>query len=151
MAKRIIEHKTTSVDTATGETHEVTKSVTIKTDSQEEFIMLFLRSMGPLFEISSGVDIKVLFRLIQLASYNNGEILLTTEKRKKICEEFGFQNPNLSNTLNRLKKTGVIKGYQGTFELNPIFAWKGDLKERARQIKKMELDLKIQYQSDKFD
>lgn len=151
MAKKVIEHNTRSTNMETGEFQEIVKTVTVKTNSQEEFFMLFIKTMSPMFELTSGVDIKVLFRLIQMASYNNGEILLPTEKRRLLCEEFGFQNPNLSNTLDRLKKTGIIKGRRGAFDLNPLFAWKGDLKSRDKAIKKMQLDFKIQYQSTKFD
>ncbi len=151
MAKKVIEHSTRSTNMETGEFQEITKSITVKTDSQEEFFMLFIKAIGPIFKIQSAVDIKVLLRLCQLAVYNGGTIPLTTTKRKELCDELGFQNPNLSNALSRLKKIGVITGQQGEFELNPIIAWKGDLKSRDKAIKKMQLDFKIQYQSTKFD
>jgi len=151
MAKKIIEHNTRTTDLDTGEFQEITKTVTVRTDSQEEFFMLFIKAIGPVFKIKSLVDFKVLLKLCQLSVYNGGSIPLPTLTRKEICEELSLQNPNLSNSLNRLRTMGVITGSQGKFELNPIIAWKGDLKTRDKAIKKMQLDFKIQYQSTKFD
>lgn len=148
---KTIEETTRVTDTATGETKEVVKSIVVKTTSQEEFFMMFAKTMGIVFQIKSVTDFRVLAKLCQLATYNSGQILLTTGTRVQICEELELSNNNLTNSLGSLKKLGIIQGGLGNFSLNPTIAWKGDLRTREKVLKKMRVDFRIEFNSDNFE
>jgi hypothetical protein len=151
MAKKVVEHKTEVVNQATGEVTETTKTVTIRTDSQEEFFQMYIQAMTPVFKVTSLPAMKLLMKMCQLAIYNTGEVYLPQGIRAELCEELGMRNNQITNILADLKKLGLVTGEKGVFIINPYIAWKGEKKVRMAEIKKMELNLKIQYQSDKFD
>ena len=148
---RTIEETTRVTDTATGETKEIVKTIAVKTNTQEEFFMMFVKAMSALFQIKSLTDFRVLTKLCQLATYNSGVIPLTTAMRISICEELGMKNTHFSNSLSSLKRIGIITGSQGSFELNPTIAWKGDLRTREKVLKKMRVDFRIEFNSDNFE
>lgn len=152
MSKINRQERLTVVDVNTGEiVQEMLKTVTFKTADKEEFFMLFIKSLAPLFRISSLPAIKILIKFCQIASYNTGEIVLSSSKRKDICEELEMTNNHFSNMITYLKKQGILYGQHGSFYLNPIISWKGDTNTREESIKKMELHFKLQYENNKFD
>jgi len=151
MAKKLLDYKTQEVNTTTGEVTQVLKTVTIRTDSQDEFFRMYIEAMAPIFKISSLPAMKLLIKMCQLTVYNTGQVYLPQAVRAELCEELGMRNNQITNILADLKKLGVITGEKGVFTVNPCIAWKGEQKARMAEIKKMELNLKIQYQSDKFD
>lgn len=154
MGKRILEHSTETTSIETGETFLVKKSISIQAKTTDDFFMIFIKSLSGFFKIKSAVDIKVLIKFCQIADFNTGQILLPTGTRKDICSELDIQNQHLSNSIARLKTMGLVTGEQGKFELNPLLSWKGEMKEREKLLKKkknMQLDFRINFNSNKFD
>lgn len=151
MAQKTIEETTRTTDTSTGETKEIVKSIIVKTGSQEEFFMMFVKALSSVYKLKSITDFRVLAKLCQLATYNSGLVSIPPVTRKIICEELGISTNNLTNSLNSLKKLGIITGGGGVFELNPVIAWKGDLRTREKVLKKMRVDFRIEFNSDNFE
>lgn len=152
MSKKVISHTTQVINSDSGEVQEVTKSISIKAASTEEFFMMFVKHMAPFFNLRSLVDMKVLIKFCQIAEYNTGVVLLPTGLRKDICVELGINTPHLSNAIKRLKDHNLISGEQGQYKLNEVIAWKGEVKERDKEIKKnYKLNFRLEYISKAFE
>jgi hypothetical protein len=153
MSRKIIEHLTESTNHDSGEVVTIKKSISVTTKTTDEFFMIFVKYLSGFFELTSAVDIKVLIKFCQCADFNTGQVLLPAGKRKELCDELNLKSTHLSNSITRLKAKGLVIGEQGTYELNPIVAWKGDMKTREQLIKQknMRLDFRIDFNSTKFD
>lgn len=153
MTKRTINHLTEVINSDSGETTTIKKSITVQSKSTDEFFMLFVKYLSGFFELKSAIDIKVLIKFCQLADFNTGKVLLPAGSRKELCIELKMKSPHLSNSITNLKKLGLVAGEQGTYELNPMIAWKGDMKTREQLIKEknLHLDFRINFNSNKFD
>lgn len=151
MAKRYIVKSEEQVNEATGEVLTTRKTVTYSTKSTDEFFMVFVKFISGFFELKSALDMKLLIKFCQIADYNTGAVLLPAGLRKELQLELDVKNTHLSNAIARLKKSGLITGEQGRYELNPIVAWKGDIKTRDELIRTKGLEFKMKFTSEEFN
>jgi predicted transcriptional regulator len=54
------------------------------------------------------------------AEFNTGKVSLTTQKRKDLATELDISPQTLSNSLTSLKKSKLIDGNNGEFQINPL-------------------------------
>lgn len=132
---RVVQEINTIVDHQTGEVFTTHKEVKIKSKNADEFYMVFVRFMSPVFKIKSITDMHVLGKMCSLMEFNSNKVFLPAGRRKTICDELDILPSNLSRSITKLKELGLIKGDSGTYEINPIVYWKGTTSERAKLLK----------------
>jgi hypothetical protein len=124
----------------------ISKSFSTKTTS-DAFFMCFIDNMSGLFKITCATDSKVLAKLCSMAEFNTGKVGLTPGNRKLLMEAIiGLSTQNLSHSLGRLKKLGLIAGDKGDYEINPKVFWKGTTDERNKLLKNEGLEISIKFQ-----
>lgn len=123
------------VDSSTGEVtrQEVQKIIKEKVDS-ENFYMVFLDYMAPLFKLNSDAARKVLDRFCQMAEFNSGRVLLPGPSRKELCDSLEMSANQLTNCIKKLKDCKLITGNGGEYKINPAIFWKGDQSARRQEI-----------------
>lgn len=57
--------------------------------------------------------------MCQNAEFDTGKVSLTTQKRKDLCEKLQITPQTLSNALTSLKKSNLVHGKNGEFQINP--------------------------------
>lgn len=145
MGQRRLKNEETVVDHTTGEVLTVTKSYTVSTSS-EEFFMTFISSLASFYRINSITDVKVLTFMCTNANFNTGHVSLTAAKRKEMIEQLQITNrQTVTNSLNRLKKLGLIAGDDGEYDVDPRVFWKGSTMERERKLRKEGLHLMMKF------
>lgn len=123
--------QTQKIDPETGQVMlvEVEKNFTIQS-STDKFYMTFIEYLRPYFQIKYVSDQQTLALLCGMAEYNTGVAKLTPIDRDNLCVQLDISKQQLTNSLGRLKKLGLITGERGIFTINPQVFWKGDIKTR---------------------
>jgi hypothetical protein len=134
--KKIVTTKVSEIlDKETGEIikYESQKVHKEKINS-ENFYMVFLDYMAPLFKLNSDSARRVLDKFCQLAEFNTGVVLLPGPARKALCAELEMSATQFANCIKKLKTLNLITGEGGQFKINPEVFWKGDQLARRKEI-----------------
>lgn len=150
-SRKFIVRSEEHVNETTGEVLTTKKTVTFASKSSDEFFMIFVKFIGGFFDLKSTLDMKLLIKFCQIADFNTGVVLLPAGLRKELLLDLDVKNSHLSNSIARLKEAGLISGEQGKYELNPIVAWKGDIKTRDELIRTKGLEFKMKFTSEEFN
>ena len=145
--KQIVHEKTRVVtDSYTGELLEETtqKTFTVKKDV-EPFFLTYSRCMSVLYNLTSLTAVKILWKFLELAKYNTGEVFITPQQKKKIIEELKISVSIYNKSLSILTNAGLLSGSRGYYVIDPKIHWKGDFKTREIMIKS---GLKLSLQPD---
>ena len=140
--KNITEETHQVVDPETGEisTRTVTTSKTFSAKvSEEKFYITYISALDSLLNLFSTTDRAVLDVLNTWSEFDSGIVFLPTERRNQLAEKVGIKPQTLSNSLQGLKKKGIIALKRGMVTINPNFFWKGDLKVRNSLLKNQEV------------
>lgn len=134
MKKTVVQSVTNSkVDSSTGEIVEETqiKTFTVKKDS-EPFFMTYSKALSILYNIPTAAAIKVLWKLLDLSDFNRGVVRITKKDREEICKSLEISGQTYYNSIQSLKKAGIVDGEGGYLQLNSDIVWKGDSKTREK-------------------
>ncbi len=135
MKKILTTQITETIDKTTGELLHIESQKTIKEKiNSENFYMVFLDYMAPLFQLNSDAARRVLDKLCQLAQFNTGVVMLPGPARKALCEELSMSTTQFANCIKKLKELNLITGECGQFKINPEIFWKGDQLARRKEI-----------------
>lgn len=136
MKQIVHENSKTVVDTYTGELIEETTSkvFTIKKEV-EPFFLTYSRFMSILYDLNSLSTVKILWKFLEIAKYNTGEVFVTPQIKKKIIEDLKISLSIYNKALVILKDAEIISGERGLYVINPKIHWKGDFKTREKLIK----------------
>lgn len=109
------------VDMATGEevTTNTSKTFIEKVESTEHFFMTYIDFIAPWFNLKPEIAKNILMWMCQNAEFDTGKVSLTTQKRKDLCKKFDITPQTLSNALTSLKKSHLVHGENGEFQINP--------------------------------
>ena len=146
MAK--LQHIEETVDRHTGELQTVKKTFSVKSKHKEDFFFMFLSALNAIEPLSRPSDIKVLMHLCSAAEFNTGKVKLTSTGRKEILKTLNIKAQAFSNSISRLKETGLITGDRGEYEVNPQYFWKGTTDERSRLLKSRSADLLLKFRDE---
>ena len=123
------------LDPKTGELLQYEASKTYKEKiTSENFYMIFLDYMAPLFKIKSHITRQVLDKMCQMAEFNSGNVSIASADRKAICDELEINAQQFSKALKQLKDLQLITGESGKFTINPYVFWKGDQAIRRKEL-----------------
>lgn len=123
------------LDPQTGEVLQYEASKTYKEKiTSENFYMIFLDYMAPLFKIKSHITRHVLDRMCQMAEFNSGNVTMAPADRKTICDDLTINAQQFSKALKQLKELNLITGESGKFTINPYVFWKGDQAIRRKEL-----------------
>lgn len=138
MAKnRMFIQKTTKtvVDPDTGEIQEIDKSkIFILKNETDPFWFTYSKCIGMLYGLKSLTAVKIMWKFMETAHYNTGEILVPSDKKKRIIEELGISLSVYNKSVALLVKTGIFTGKRGMYRVNPQLHWKGDYRTRDRLV-----------------
>lgn len=146
MAK--LRHEERTVDTRTGEVTTIHKTFSVKAKSTEEFYLTFLSGLNAICELTRPSDIKILSALCTMAEFNTGKIRLTATRRKTLVVRLKLSTQSFSNSINRLKESGLVTGERGEYEINPQHFWKGTTDERMRLMRDRKAEIIMNYECD---
>lgn len=121
----------------------VSKEFTHKID-QDKFYMTFIDYVKWIYGLTTITTLKVLYKLLEIAEYNTGEVSLSPGKRQEIMESIGIKKSAFTQALNQLvesgaleikyktdKDTGELIPVRGEYRISPEMFWKGELKKRT--------------------
>lgn len=134
--KKILTTRVSEVlDKETGELlHYESQKVHKEKINSENFYMVFLDYMSPLFKLNSDAARKILDKFCQMAEFNSGVVHLATHTRKELCEELNMSAAQFTNCIKKLKDLNLITGESGLFTINPYIFWKGDQNIRRQEL-----------------
>ena len=129
--------ETVFVDRETGEeiVNTTSKVFTESVKSTDHFFMTYIDFIAPWFNLKPEIAKTILIWLCKNAEFNTGKVSLTTQKRKDLANEIGITPQTLSNSLTALKKSKLIDGSNGEFQINPQIFWKGSQESRDALLK----------------
>ena len=139
-------HKTETIDATTGEVQTITKSYSIKKKKSEDFFFVFLSGLNAIISLTRPSDIKILTCLCDKAEFNTGRVKLTPTDREEITKKLNIKSQAFSNSLTRLRKSGLVEGTKGEYVVNPQCFWKGTTDERERLLKEKSFNLNLKYE-----
>ena len=121
----------------------VSKEFTHKID-QDKFYKTFIDYVKWIYGLTTITTLKVLYKLLEIAEYNTGEVSLSPGKRQEIMESIGIKKSAFTQALNQLvesgalelkyktdKETGELIPIRGEYRISPEMFWKGELKKRT--------------------
>ena len=128
--------KETYVDTDTGEVlHTVERKISYLTDQNDEFLLLYIGVLIK-FEQMNMSEIRVygyLLRFAGLDSFSIGKSL-----RGDISAVTGLKDRTVYNTVKSLVDNGLLCLYRdGSYQVNPDYAYRGSRKDRNNAVRKM--------------
>ena len=78
--------------------------------------------------------IKILWKFLEIAKYNTGEVFITPQIKKNIIESLKISLSIYNKSIVTLKEAEIISGERGLYVINPKIHWKGDFKTREKLI-----------------
>ena len=140
----------------------VSKEFTHKID-QDKFYMTFIDYVKWIYGLTTITTLKVLYKLLEIAEYNTGEVSLSPGKRQEIMESIGIKKSAFTQALNQLVKSGALEvkyktdkdtgeliPVRGEYRISPEMFWKGELKKRTELKVTIETKYTDDLQSDEF-
>lgn len=140
----------------------VSKEFTHKID-QDKFYMTFIDYVKWIYGLTTITTLKVLYKLLEIAEYNTGEVSLSPGKRQEIMESIGIKKSAFTQALNQLvesgalevkyktdKDTGELIPVRGEYRISPEMFWKGELKKRTELKVTIETKYTDELTSDEF-
>lgn len=118
-------------DVTTGEIISATSKTITKTSNEPDYVKLYYKTM---LAFNGADDIPLQF-VIALSGYitwtNDGEPMIfnnTKITKEQICKTCQIKESMYTKYITRCRENGLIlpvKGYRGTYEVNPFFIAKG--------------------------
>jgi len=140
-----VKNTETVVDTATGEMVTTSKEFTIKTTT-DEFFMMYVQSLSLLHNITSMTCMRLLAQMAAWVDWKSNSCFLSTSRRKELCTSLKVGNQAISNALTQLTSSGMIAYVcRGEYQVNPYLVWKGSTAERERYLRKHGAMLTIRF------
>lgn len=135
MKQIVHENSKTVVDTYTGELiQETTSKVFTVKKEVEPFFLTYSRFMSILYNLNSLAAVKILWKFLEIAKYNTGEVFITPQIKKNIIESLNISLSIYNKSIVTLKEVEIISGERGLYVINPKIHWKGDFKTREKII-----------------
>lgn len=121
-------------------------------NAQDEYIMFFIPNYKKLLELT-GTELKLLFFCwFHSSKYNEGivagNIIYNDSTLKEKCHKAGLKATGsvIDNTFSKLHRKGfLLKICRGEYMINPLYAFRGSLKERNKLLTKLLKEGKIEY------
>jgi hypothetical protein len=145
--RKYLKSEETYVDTETGEVITSSKTYGIKV-ATDEFYMTFVGALSGFYSLASAIDIKVLAKMCEASTFNTGEVMLPTAKRKQIAEELNVSVQQVTNALASLKKKGLIDGERGLYMLSADVFWKGSMEARKEFLEGRRLKVVVEFEKE---
>ena len=79
-------------------------------------------------------EYRLLMLLLTKLNYNTNVLVLSLKMKDAFRELLGIKRQSLSNSLSRLKRLGILFYDRGSWEVNPLYFWKGDNEERLKHL-----------------
>lgn len=124
----------------------IEKDFHYKTD-EDKFYMVFVNFVKWMYNITSVNSLKLLPKLMELAEFDTGEVVLSAGLRNQLQKELKLAPATFTRALNDLIENNAIQKVfieetdeetgevfqtevKGQYLINPEMFWKGDLKKR---------------------
>lgn len=114
-------------------------------NSQDEFIQIYLHDMSGLMNITSKTELQILMQLWKISSFNgddnSGNFIIINQKIiSDLAKAVNVKEQTVKNSISSLIKNNkkpLIKDpkFRATYYLNPIYFFKGALKDRPKVMK----------------
>lgn len=97
--------------------------------TSEEFYISLFSTLNSISFLIRPSDVLIL-AILCTKSDSEGIVLLSSSTRKEIETKIKYSAQNFSNSLTRLKQSGIVKGEGGKYELFLEKLFKGTIEER---------------------
>lgn len=103
--------------------------------NKDQFYMSFIEFMSPYFSLKGDLSKRLCILLCCMAEYDTGIVNISTYNRQEICNDLEISKSQLSRSFNELKDKGILREIgKGSYFINPLLFWKGDLLRRIDAI-----------------
>lgn len=137
------------LDTNTGEIIE-SESVTVEIPIKgtEEFFVIFGGAIKAVFQLSGAAKDVFIWSGLHVG-INTTSISLSKREKDQIAADTGLNPRTVDNAIQELTRKKVfIREGRGSYAINPKYAWKGKMNERAKAMKNMKLKLTFELEGD---
>ena len=132
------------------DTGEIRRSETVESayiESEPPFVKIYIEDVCALNRVPKSQQ-DVLYHLIKKLDYE-GYITISTRYRQQICEALDIKPQTLSNKIQALCKSGLIKVVsKNEYEANPYFFGRGSWVDIYNRRRKGDFSITIKYTSD---
>jgi len=127
------------VDVIDPETGEIIGNVEnekrfVYTEESDKFYMTFFEFMAPVYKLKGENVRNILAWLCENAEFNTGKVYLPAPRVDELSQFLHVPKQSIYNGLNELKKSNLISGARGCYQINPEIFWKGDFQSRKQCI-----------------
>lgn len=128
------------------ETGELKKAEWLRASkvSTDRFLRTYVEDIGVLAKCS-GAEISTVLCCFKYVDWNTNEIVLTSQRRKEICECSSLKLNTVNCSISRLQKKNIFLKLNGKLLLNPKLFFFG---EDLSRTKVFELTLKYEISND---
>ena len=146
IATNVYQEIKTTADINTGEVVTVETNKIVKIPSEPPYVKMYLDDVCLLANIPSGAKDVLLF-LVRKIDFD-GYITISSRFRINICEALNIKNQTLSNKIQSLCKSGLIKTIgKNEYRANPQFFAKGSWQDIYKRRAKEDFVLTIKYKN----
>ena len=132
--------KERKIDYETGEIKEEKTAKTIKIPKEDNYIKLYIKTIGLLHNLPNSAD-KILFELLKYVNYDN-EIIINKSVKQNIARRLGLSLSRINMYITDLhKQKFLIRKNRGVYILNPYIFGKGNWGDIYNLRKELELDI----------
>jgi len=117
--------KSCYINQETGEIKEEEEKKVIKIPREDEYIKVYIKTIGILHNIPNSAD-KILFEILKYVNYDN-RIIITKPVKETIANRLNISLSRVNNYLTTLTKRNIlIREDRGMYILNPYIFGKGN-------------------------
>lgn len=147
MKKTVYEKEITELDGDTGEIKKRVNTVVKAFNVEPDYVKVYLQDICYFNDIPKS-QMDVLFHLLKHLNYENC-IVITSRIRKEIAERLNIGPQTLSNKINKLAKSQMIKIVgRNEYEVNPNFFGRGEWQKVMSRRETGDFTLEIKYDKD---
>lgn len=101
---------------------------------KDEFVYYYGKYLSVMSGLT-GAATSLLFWLAMNTEVNTGRVLVQSMAQRGALAELGITVGTYYKALNQLKETGLIKGENAVYYVNPAYVWKGTADARSKFVK----------------
>ncbi len=131
------------IDMETGELLEryQTQDWVVKVNT-DEFVFFYKKLFSVLKDISES-DLRVFMAIMFRVDYSTAVIRLDKYIIDLICEDLGFKEGTVRNSISALSKKCILikdNNFRGVYRVNPECSWKGNQSDRPKALRVLLLE-----------
>ena len=123
--------------------------IEVPSNTSEEFYVSLFSTLNSISFLIRPSDVLIL-AILCTKSNSEGIVLLSSNTRKEIETKLKYSSQNFSNSLSRLKQSGIIEGDGGRYELFLEKLFRGEKEERKEILNSKSTTIELKFSIDDY-